>query len=91
MVREFEPVEREAAKERQARYCDVGRCSVARDGARPAGSCNATMATTTRQPLVCECGRIGALKCRENDAPFSSPWESYSLKGFEGGTADFLH
>jgi hypothetical protein len=36
---------------------------------------------------VCECGHTGFLKCRENDAPFSAPWEEYSLEGFEGGMA----
>jgi hypothetical protein len=35
--------------------------------------------------LVCQCGHKGRLRCRENDAPFSSFWESYSLEGFEGG------
>jgi len=34
--------------------------------------------------LICECGHQGRLRCRENDAPFSSFSESYSLEGFEG-------
>jgi hypothetical protein len=36
-----------------------------------------------------ECGHTGFLKCRENDQPYSECWESYSLEGFEGGTANF--
>lgn len=47
------------------------------------------MTTSTYEALVCECGYQGRLKCRENDAPFSKPWEEYSLTGFEGGTATF--
>jgi hypothetical protein len=43
------------------------------------------MTTSTREPLVCDCGHKGQLKFRENDAPFSSLWESYSLEGFDGG------
>jgi hypothetical protein len=34
--------------------------------------------------LICECGHQGRLRCRENNAPFSSFWESYSLDGFKG-------
>lgn len=44
------------------------------------------MTTTTRDPLVCECGHEGYLKLRENDQPFTSLWESYSLEGFNGGS-----
>lgn len=43
------------------------------------------MTTTTRDTLMCECGHTGSLKCRENDQPFSSLWEAYSLEGFDGG------
>ena len=42
------------------------------------------MTMTTRFPLVCECGHEGSIKLRENDAPFSGPWESWSLEGFTG-------
>jgi hypothetical protein len=41
--------------------------------------------STSQEPIVCECGHIGYLALRENDAPFCRPWESYSLDGFEGG------
>jgi hypothetical protein len=43
------------------------------------------MTSSTYDVLICECGHQGRLRCRENDAPFSSLWESYSLEGFEGG------
>lgn len=43
------------------------------------------MTTSTYDALICECGHRGRLRCRENDAPFSSLWESYSVEGFEGG------
>ena len=43
-----------------------------------------TMRTRTR--IVCECGHEGFLKCSENDQPYSSLWESYSLEGFSGGS-----
>lgn len=44
------------------------------------------MTMTTRDPLICECGHTGAVRCRENDQPYSSMWESYTLEGFEGGS-----
>jgi len=44
------------------------------------------MSTVTRDPIVCECGHTGSVKCRENDQPYSTPWEAHSLEGFEGGT-----
>lgn len=47
------------------------------------------MTSSTYDDLICECGHKGRLRCRENDAPFSSFWESYSLEGFEGGTASY--
>jgi hypothetical protein len=43
-----------------------------------------TMKTTSR--VVCNCGHEGELVCRENDAPFSTSWERYTLTGFAGGT-----
>lgn len=53
------------------------------------------MTTTSRDPLICECGHTGSLKLRENDAPFSALWEAYSLEGFDGEsyivTADNPH
>jgi hypothetical protein len=42
------------------------------------------MTTRTRDPIVCECGHEGFLCCAENDQPFSSLWEAYSLSGFDG-------
>jgi hypothetical protein len=47
------------------------------------------MAMDTREHLICECGHTGFLRRRENDQPYSNGWESYSLEGFEGGTANF--
>jgi hypothetical protein len=44
------------------------------------------MTSSTYQALSCECGHQGRLRCRENDAPFSKPWEEYSLEGFDGGS-----
>ena len=43
------------------------------------------MTTRTVEAYVCECGHKGYVVCRENDAPYSSLWESYSLDGFGGG------
>lgn len=43
------------------------------------------MATHTRDAVICECGHEGSIHCKENDQPYSSLWESYSLEGFEGG------
>jgi hypothetical protein len=48
-----------------------------------------SMATTTREQLVCECGHKGYLKCRESDQPYGKLWEFYSLEGFEGRSAHF--
>lgn len=47
------------------------------------------MTSSTYEALVCECGHKGRLRCRENDAPFSRPWEEYSFEGFDGGTETF--
>lgn len=44
------------------------------------------MTTTSRDKLICECGYECFLKLRENDQPFSSLWESYTLEGFQGGS-----
>jgi len=44
------------------------------------------MTTTTKDPIVCQCGHQGNLVCRENDQPFSGLWEEYSLEGFGGGS-----
>ena len=40
----------------------------------------------TKQQLVCECGHVGYLNCSENDQPYSSCWERYTLDGFSGGS-----
>jgi hypothetical protein len=42
------------------------------------------MTMRTREPLICECGQTGSLLCKENDQPYSSLWEAYSLEGFTG-------
>jgi hypothetical protein len=39
--------------------------------------------TTTREPLICECGHT------ESDQPYDDAWEFYSLEGFEGHAAHF--
>lgn len=43
------------------------------------------MTMRTQEPIVCECGHRGFLTCSENDQPYSKPWESYGLSGFDGG------
>jgi hypothetical protein len=40
----------------------------------------------TQQRLVCECGHEGYLCLAENDQPYSTLWESYTLDGFSGGS-----
>lgn len=42
------------------------------------------MTTRSKDRIVCECGHEGFLRLSENDQPFSSLWESYSLEGFSG-------
>ena len=42
------------------------------------------MTLRTHTALVCECGHEGFLKCSENDQPYSSLWEAYTLDGFSG-------
>ena len=44
------------------------------------------LSTVLREKLVCECGRTGYLKLREDNQPLSGAWESYSLEGFNGGS-----
>src|SRR5438034_3371809 len=44
----------------------------------------APVTTRSRSPLICVCGHRGYLLCSENDQPFSSLWEEYSLEGFKG-------
>ena len=44
------------------------------------------MAMTTRDPIVCECGYMGFLKCKESEQPDGKLWESYSLEGFKGSS-----
>ena len=44
------------------------------------------MTMHTRYPLTCSCGHTGSVKMTENDQPYSSMYESYSLEGFDGGT-----
>lgn len=43
------------------------------------------MTTVTRTKLVCSCGHQGCIVMRENDAPFSRQYESYSLENLDGG------
>ena len=45
------------------------------------------MTMRTRDRIVCDCGHQGSLCCAENDQPYSSLWESYSLEGFQGRDA----
>lgn len=42
------------------------------------------MAMHTRYGVTCPCGHTGAVKMSENDQPYSSCWESYSLEGLNG-------
>lgn len=48
------------------------------------GKHGASMTTYSEEALICECGHKGILHLKENDQPYSSLWESYSLEGFEG-------
>jgi hypothetical protein len=47
------------------------------------------LAMVTREPIVCECGHKGSVRCKENDQPYSDSWEIYTLEGFDGGQANF--
>lgn len=42
------------------------------------------MTTRHEVPVVCECGHEGIVYWSENDQPFSSQWEKYSISGFDG-------
>lgn len=44
------------------------------------------MTMHTRYSLTCSCGHSGSVKVTENDQPYSSMYESYSLEGFTGDT-----
>lgn len=44
------------------------------------------MTTRSERPIVCACGHEGAVCLAENDQPYSSLWESYSLSGFTAGS-----
>lgn len=44
------------------------------------------MTMTTKYPVLCDCGHRGLLRMRENDQPFSSQWERWSVSDLEGGT-----
>jgi hypothetical protein len=44
------------------------------------------MTMRTRYKLVCKCGHEGHVKLSENDQPYSTSWESYTLEGFNGGS-----
>jgi len=46
------------------------------------------MTMRTRDRIVCDCGHQGSLCCAENDQPYSSLWESYSLEGFACSPSD---
>jgi len=45
------------------------------------------MTQSTKYIVNCLCNHSGILIMRENDTPFSTQWESYELKGFNGGTS----
>lgn len=47
------------------------------------------MTTHTSSAVICECGHTGKLRLSENDAPFSSMWEDYTLDGFSGEGVTF--
>jgi len=47
------------------------------------------MTSTSRYRVACPCGHEGAIKMRENDAPFSRQWESYSLENLNGGSTQY--
>ena len=42
------------------------------------------MTMRTRHALKCECGHLGTIVMKENDAPFSKQYESYSLINLNG-------
>lgn len=42
------------------------------------------MALSSSFKVICDCGHDGKIKLRENDQPFSSMWEAYSVEGLNG-------
>lgn len=46
------------------------------------------MTSSFRYRVACPCGHEGRIRMRENDAPFSRQWESYSLEGLDGGSTE---
>ena len=44
------------------------------------------MTMRSKDAIVCDCGHSGHVKCAENDQPYSSLWEQYSLEGFSGNS-----
>ena len=42
------------------------------------------MTMRTAYSLTCFCGHKGAIRMRENDQPYSKPWEGYSLDNLDG-------
>lgn len=44
------------------------------------------MTMRSKDAIVCDCGHTGRVKCAENDQPYSSLWEQYSLEGFSGNS-----
>jgi hypothetical protein len=44
------------------------------------------MASRTRYNIICNCGHKGTIILSENDQPYSSNWEQYSLENLEGTT-----
>lgn len=44
------------------------------------------MTSRSERRIVCACGHSGYVRLSENDYPFSSLWEEYSLKGFAGNS-----
>lgn len=44
------------------------------------------MTTRTSYPVRCKCGHEGAIRMSENDQPYSTNYESYTVTGLLGGT-----
>ena len=42
------------------------------------------MTTRTKTEVKCPCGHVGVIVMAENDAPFSTQYEQYSLQGLKG-------
>lgn len=40
--------------------------------------------SVTRYNLTCDCGHKGTLNMKENDQPFSTQWESWSVSNLDG-------